>query len=159
MKRLIRATEEIKDKLILYKSSNIDLSKVDLNVFQDYKEVGMHCGTLEQAITRKIHKGYKYINELKVSNYNFLQFNSDEQHWTPNIVSAMISIILKDNTLRNNLRAGALEYNTKLCRDWFIEHNYSGFCYPNTSEGPGLSYCICDLSIVDSVELVEAEDD
>lgn len=156
MKRLIRASlDSSNDKLILYKGSSEDLSTIDLNLYKDYKEVGMHCGTLEQAKNVNLYGKPRYLHKLVVSNGKFLEFNRDESSWKPRVVATVIGQLTGDNELCKSVdKANTIAEKNEVIQNWFKFHNLSGFSYPNSGEGEGLSYCICDLGIIQSIELI-----
>lgn len=149
--------EDNDDYKIVYHASLTPVS-FPLN-FNLSKEVGLHCGTLEQATTKN---GTDYVYEVTLKpSFACAHLKSDTEstygsmEFLYNLFDSSIIDDLDFNTLLMLLRDKAgdkdkeKEYS-KIYRSFLLDKRFKAFDYPNTVEGTSKdkSICIIDNNII-----------
>ena len=122
------------------------------------KEIGLHCGTFEQANNRPGN----YLYELVVDTSKMCELkDSLDIHWSglsflrelqgAGIIDAeQYSNFVKE--FRDKLPAGDQEmYKSEFCRKVLRTLGYTGFIYANHVEGEGNSICIIDKDVIKTI--------
>ena len=124
-------------------------------------EIGLHCGTLEQANKRP----GKYLYELEVDTSNVCELNNAlDTHWSGldflrELLSSKIIDSAKYTNYVKEFRAAAPydginenKYKAEFGRKILTELGYTGFIYPHRVEGGGNSLCIIEKSIIKNIK-------
>lgn len=125
------------------------------------KELGIHCGTKLAVKAR----GYKYIYELKLSNFNILKLKFDMTvEWGGLELASKLTtdadelkmLKLKLRTFSN--RKDKREQYSKIYRDFILSKGYNLISYINKVEDKDTTgYIIIDTSTIISAKLIEEE--
>jgi hypothetical protein len=118
-------------------------------------EIGLHCGTLEQANSRP----GKYLYELEVDITNMCELtNVLDQHWTgARFIRELYGSGIIDSAMQLQYMKEFRDefpplnddhYKSEFCRNILKTLGYTGFIYPNQVEGEGHSICIIDESVI-----------
>lgn len=149
--------EDNDDYKIVYHASLTPVS-FPLN-FNLSKEVGLHCGTLEQATTKN---GTDYVYEVTLKpSFVCAHLKSDTEstygsmEFLYNLFDSSIIDDLDFNDLLMLLRDKARDKDkqkaySKIYRSFLLEKGFNAFDYPNTVEGTSKdkSICIIDNNII-----------
>lgn len=124
-------------------------------------EIGLHCGTIEQANKRP----GDYLYELEVDTSNICELkNALDTHWSGldflrELLSSEIINSTKYNDYVKEFRATAPydginedKYKAAFGRKILTDLGYTGFIYPNRVEGGGRSLCIIDKNIIKNIK-------
>lgn len=146
------------NNLIVYHSSNNKNLSIPLD-FNKSREIGLHCGSLEQAIK----KGHKYIFEINIkSDFKCLHLTEDciylfsDLKFADVLLNAHVIDSINYLQLVKTLRSHAADVNkdfaySKIYRELLLDKGYVALDYPNDIEGEGKSICIFDNSIINSM--------
>lgn len=158
MSDVSESTTANSNSLIIYHSSNNKNLSIPLD-FNKSREIGLHCGSLEQAI----EKGNKYIFELNIkSNFKCLHLTEDciylfsDLKFAEVLLNASVIDSVGYSQLVKTLRSHAADTNkdfaySKIYRELLLNRDYVALDYPNDIEGEGKSICIFDNSIINSM--------
>ena len=136
----------------VYKASNQPIS----TEFNDYTEIGMHCGTLEQAKSiLRGHEDFK-IYEIVINPKKMYCYDDDiVTVWSGmNVIHEVIRPTVSSEEYRDLiLKFRQFESDTdknKFVRDWFTSKGYDCIQYINKVEGSknDISYIVLDNKII-----------
>jgi len=147
--------------LTVYKgsqSSKEDFTTVDL---MESTEIGIHCGT--KSAVKSL--GYKHIYEIKLGNFNLLEFDFDmNSDWAvPELANKLSEDEIEVKRLLTKLRIVShrrdkKEQYSKIFRDFILAKGYNLISYKNEDEDiNSVSYIIIDTSTIIDAKLIEEE--
>ena len=147
--------------LTVYKgsqSSKEDFTTVDL---MESTEIGIHCET--KSAVKSL--GYKHIYEIKLGNFNLLEFDFDmNSDWAvPELANKLSEDEIEVKRLLTKLRTVShrrdkKEQYSKIFRDFILAKGYNLISYKNEDEDiNSVSYIIIDTSTIIDAKLIEEE--
>ena len=154
------------NSMVYYTSSDIKIDSFDES---KSKEVGLHCGTKEQAIK----KGGRFLYEIKLkSNTRICHLVRDDgsDYGSFSFLSVLkdSDLITKEELLKlskefRNGMTGDPEKDkfvlSKRYREFFKERGFDAFDYPNYIEGNGEpSICILSGDVIESIKEIGTSD-
>ena len=156
MKRYIKSNTDYE---VWFTSSSEPITELRDELSQ---EVGLHCGTREQAHNRH-PDGYLY--EVHVTpGYTSFHFNEDINDWhgfefwrllKQNYIGSESDLMALRSQLQNCYDVNKRKQYSDTYRNYLVSHGYDAFTYPNGVEGQGTSLCILRTAIV--TELLELD--
>lgn len=158
-------TDEDNDNFRIVYHASLTPVSFPLN-FNLSKEVGLHCGTLEQATTKN---GTDYVYEVTLKpSFDCAHLKSDTEssygsmEFLYNLLDSGIIDDLDFNNLLMLLRDKAGDKDkqkaySKIYRDFLLEKEFKAFDYPNTVESTSKdkSICIIDNSIITDFKQID----
>ena len=152
-------TEDAQEPKILYHRSKAIIHDFNTELS---KEIGLHCGTREQADSKIDNK---YLYQIELNNIGLAHITEDVEgsygsiEFLNILIDSNIIDSLDYNNLLSKLRSKSdskdkeLEYS-KIYRDFLLKKGFYGFTYPNRIEGEGISYCLISEKAIRSIRLV-----
>ena len=127
------------------------------------KEIGLHCGTLEQS--NNFSGTFLYRLTVDTSKMFTLNYDVTSTYGSMDFLTALrqsgtISADVYDNSVEEIRTKGISDSSnkeqaySKYYRDLILSMGYTGFIYPNEVEGEGDSVCIVDSATIKSIDSV-----